>query len=236
MVLVSDHAALPSWRVVEIKNAFLRSGLLAYKVEGGRLVVDWSRTKAFPCTETMYVWVNLKGRDPHGIVEEGEYEEVRERIIDCLLSVRDPRTGRRAVQLALRREEVGFLGQGGERCGDVVYFLAPGFQFWDGRSEDLDTYEPPLESFGRPDVRPSERITGSHVYYLPTARIGEFTNSSVLIMAGAGVRKGDVERTIWLTDVAPTVAALLGIGPPAGCEGRAIWEVLEVRGPSWRGG
>ncbi|HIE04562.1 MAG TPA: hypothetical protein EYP61_07360 [Candidatus Latescibacteria bacterium] len=230
-VFVSDHAALPSWRVVEIKNAFLRSGLLAYRVEEGRFVVDWSRTEAFPCTEPTYVWVNLKGREPHGIVEEEKYEEVRERIIDCLLSVRDPRTGRRAVQLALRREEVGFLGQGGERCGDVVYFLAPGFQFWDGRLEDLDTYEPPLESFGRPDFRPSERITGSHVYYLPTARIGEFTNSSVLIMAGAGVKKAEVRRSVWLTDVAPTVAALLGIEPPSGCEGRTIREVLEIVEP-----
>jgi len=109
----------------------------------------------------------------------------------------------------------------------VVYFLAPTFQFWDGGAEDFRHHEPPLEAFGRPDVHPSQTITGSHVYYLPTSRVGEFTNNSVLIISGAGVRRTDgVGRTIWLTDVAPTVAALLGMEPPAQCEGRAIGEVL----------
>ncbi|HID07735.1 MAG TPA: hypothetical protein EYP10_11390, partial [Armatimonadetes bacterium] len=233
VIIVSDHAALPSWRMVEIRNAFVRTGLLAYRwdEQRKRLIVDWNRTRAFPYSEPPYVWVNLKGRDPFGIVDDAEYEHVRDEIIECLLSIRDPETGKRAVQLALRREEAGFLGQGGPMCGDVIYFLAPPFQFWDGKLEDFNHHEPPLEALGRPDVYPSQTVTGSHVYYLPTARVGEFTNNSILILSGAGIRKdAQVNRMVWLTDVAPTIAVLLDIEPPRQCEGCALTEVLEVRG------
>ena len=54
--------------------------------------VDWTRTLAVP-QRSCYVYINLKGRDPHGVVEERDYEDVQERIRDALLSYRDPQTG-----------------------------------------------------------------------------------------------------------------------------------------------
>lgn len=49
-----------------------------------------------------------------------------------------------------------------------------------------------------------------------------------LILAGAGVRSlGRVERAARMIDIAPTIAALLGIEPPARAEGVALRDVLD---------
>jgi predicted AlkP superfamily pyrophosphatase or phosphodiesterase len=47
-----------------------------------------------------------------------------------------------------------------------------------------------------------------------------------LLIAGAGVRVGGVPREPGLVDVAPTIAALLGVRPPADAQGRALDELL----------
>lgn len=47
-----------------------------------------------------------------------------------------------------------------------------------------------------------------------------------LVLAGAGVRAG-ARGTCAHLDVAPTLAALLGVAAPAAAEGRVLWEALE---------
>ena len=49
-----------------------------------------------------------------------------------------------------------------------------------------------------------------------------------LLIAGAGVRVGAVPQDAKLVDVAPTIAALLGVRPPASAQGRALAESLNV--------
>lgn len=49
-----------------------------------------------------------------------------------------------------------------------------------------------------------------------------------LVMVGAGVKGGTLPADLRQADVAPTVAALLGIAPPAHSRGRIIWEGLKA--------
>ncbi len=57
---------------------------------------DFRRTRAYPTGWTQGVFVNLKGRQPTGIVEPGdEYEAVRDEVIAALSPLRDPATGER---------------------------------------------------------------------------------------------------------------------------------------------
>jgi len=59
-------------------------------------------------------------------VEPGEaFEEIRDRIIELLLDCRDPKTGRRLINLALRKEECRSFGLWGDRVGDVIFTQAP---------------------------------------------------------------------------------------------------------------
>jgi len=83
-----------------------------------------SKSSCFPQRE-LYIYINLRGRDPEGIVEPGDYEKVQQQIIDALLTYVDPKTGRRPVSLALSKKDARILGLYGDWVGDVIYALYP---------------------------------------------------------------------------------------------------------------
>lgn len=91
VVLVSDHGIVCG-KTVFLNNALAQAGLLSFKKdpETNRLIIDWSETKAF-AQRSVHIYVNLKGRDPSGIVDPAKYHKVREQIIDVLYKLRDPR-------------------------------------------------------------------------------------------------------------------------------------------------
>ena len=202
---------------------------MQYKSSQGGYHVDWRGTRAFPWVEPLAVWVNLKGRDPQGIVPREEYEETRRHIIDVLQELRDPDTGDRIVTMVMTREESVNIGLGDERTGDVVYFLKPPYTIWCGPIDDLLTYMATKEHLDKDWlVKDQFRVTGIHGYYLPNEKVGDFTNSSVLVMKGPGVKKGvELKKPVRLMDVAPTISHLLGIPVPRDSEGRVIHEALE---------
>jgi predicted AlkP superfamily pyrophosphatase or phosphodiesterase len=83
-----------------------------------------------------------------------------------------------------------------ERSGDVLFQVRP---FWITGSRETGT------SHGSPY---------------------EYDNHVPLLFWGAGVRPGLHGHPVDVADLAPTLAALLGISAPAGSEGRALHEVL----------
>ena len=107
IAVVSDHGHVANV-VYHIGNEVLeKAGLLHRRDDGS---IDWSRTKTVFLAEG--IWINLKGRDPQGIVEPGEeYEEVRDEVINLLLDLKDPRTGKPVFSLVCRREEAKILGR-----------------------------------------------------------------------------------------------------------------------------
>ena len=157
---------------------------------------DWSQTKAIPIGEC-YIYVNLKGRDPLGIVEPADYEKVRNEIIKALYDYTDPGTGIKPVMLAVRREEARFFGLHGDRVGDIVYAVNP--------------------QFGR-----------QHGYLWPTHEIGIGSLKGLFLMAGLGVKKGEVlARVVNLVDVVPTLCYLADLPVPRDAEGAIIYQALE---------
>jgi len=74
--------------------------------------VDWSRSVAFSKGNYGQIYVNLKGREPNGVVPQEDYESVRAEIISRLESLRDPFTGERWVGQVFRREDIYRLPAG----------------------------------------------------------------------------------------------------------------------------
>lgn len=69
--------------------------------------IDWSRTKAFSAPIPQQgIYINLKGREPHGIVDESDYEAVRDEVIQRMSSLVDPDDGRPVVDVIHKREDV----------------------------------------------------------------------------------------------------------------------------------
>lgn len=198
VIIVSDHGAKATGIPFHVRDLLEKSGLTVYEDgDEGERVVDWSKTKAV-AQRSCYIYVNLKGRDPDGIVEPGEeYEKVRDQIIATLYDHTDPATGKKPIVWALRREDARVLGLYGENIGDVIYAVGPEF-------------------------------AGQHGMIPATAEYGVGSLMGLLIMFGLGIKKGEVlERTVWLTDLAPTICYLAELPLPKDAEGGIIYQALE---------
>jgi len=227
-IVLSDHGAIPTNKRVMIEFFLKNEDLITYKKnQRGRLVIDLTKSKIISGINyvTQNIWINLKGRDPSGIVDPAVYEKLRSRVIDILTSITDPDTGERPISLALRREDAKILGQGGDRVGDVVYFFREGYtnKFANGIT-GIDPTDVPETGFESVVKGPE---FGRHHSYLPTAQYGGCSVQAMFMMAGPGIKKNYRRHfPIRTVDVAPTVAFLANIPYPLQCEGMVVGDFL----------
>ncbi len=224
VAVVSDHGHLPGVQEFLINNILIKAGLSTLKTrlnERGEVETlrepDWSKTKAFAQYGwAIQIYVNLKGRDPEGIVEPGkEYEQVREEIIRLLFNTVDPKTGKHPVILALRREEADPLLHCGPNAGDVIYVLDPHY-------EASGTIRVPLVEYEKP------HFSSIHSTVLPNAKLGMGTIEAMYIFKGSGVRKGwRNSKPIRLIDIAPTISYGMNIPAPAQADGTVIYDLFQ---------
>ena len=207
MMITSDHAQVcPTYIPPYIGDM---SGInvqlmeeLGYTVlkrdeNGERLhEIDWSKTQAVP-VRLNEVYINLKGRNPHGIVDPKDKYELEEKIMTSMYQLTHEKTGKRVISLALRNEDAVLLGMGGEECGDIVYFIAEGYT--DDHGDSLSTM------YGTCDT----------------------CVSSIFVAAGKGIKANfKTTRYIKHVDVTPTVAMLLNVRMPHECEGAPVYQIL----------
>jgi len=155
-----------------------------------------NKSKAFP-QRSCYVYVNLKGRDPGGIVEPEDYRKVQREIIDALYAYVDPRTGTRPISLAITKENALLLGMGGDQCGDVIYTLYPEYGMQHGAV--LST-----EKWGLGDL-----------------------HTMIVFNGPGFKKGCAMERAVQLVDIVPTICYMLGIPYPKTCEGAVVYQALE---------
>jgi predicted AlkP superfamily phosphohydrolase/phosphomutase len=93
------------WRPV---RALLRTeaGLAFKRRVKAPPVIDWSRTVAYYSASGGGISVNLKGREPRGIVPEAAYQRVRDEVREALLAFRDPESGEAPVRAVSFREDL----------------------------------------------------------------------------------------------------------------------------------
>ncbi len=172
--------------------------VLKTDAEGNELPeIDWTKTRAIASREE-HIYINLKGRDEHGIVDPADKYELEEEIMTALYGYRDAKTGHRVVSVALRNRDAVLLGQGGPEAGDICYWLAEGYNF--DHADCLST----------------------------TLGEGDTSVSPIFIASGRGIKQGFyTDRYIRQIDFAPTVAILGGVRMPAQCEGAPAYQILE---------
>ncbi len=96
LMVVSDHGAKAMKGGLPINQWLEKGGFLKFKTkpaEGTKIDkadIDWSRTYAWG--EGGYysrIFMNVKGREPHGIIDKKDYEKVRQDLIDFIKSIPD---------------------------------------------------------------------------------------------------------------------------------------------------
>ncbi|KUO53319.1 MAG: nucleotide pyrophosphatase [Desulfitibacter sp. BRH_c19] len=96
------------------------------KDENGKTLkeVDWEKTTAVQ-TRSNYIYINLKGRDAHGIVDPADKYELERKIMSDLYSYRYK--GQRVIGLAMRNKDAVVLGTNGPQCGDIFFTVDEGY-------------------------------------------------------------------------------------------------------------
>ena len=216
----TSTAAAARWRALRLAKrlgpgarGFLKRRLpsvyrrFGYQVRFGGL--DWQNTRAFSDNTRSCVWINLEGRDPHGIVHPDERETLVKEIRDILLALIDPTTGSPVVEAVWNPEEI-YSGPYTDQAPDLQIDWR-----YEGPVGALQ-YEGP---YGRARSRGSAKgfmhgLSGAH------------RPMGVLMMGGpafAGRRRVDGAT---LQDLAPTILHLAGLPVPEDMDGRVLRDAL----------
>jgi predicted AlkP superfamily phosphohydrolase/phosphomutase len=167
--------------------------------------IDWSRTRAFclPTDLEGCIRINLKGREPQGIVEPGEaYRAALDDLTAGLLELRDPQTGEPIVRKVLRTDEA-FPGERRDFLPDLIVQ-------WQS--------ERPILAAASPRI-------GLVTQQSPDPRPGTHRGPGFVIAAGPGIAPGSTLAAAHIVDIAPTLLARMGVRAPAGMAGR-VWSEL----------
>ncbi len=169
--------------------------------------VDWQRSRAY-CAGTsgiVQIFVNLQGREPHGIVPPDAYEMTRNKIIAALREWTDPVDGQPIITQIFRREEL-YDGPYLEEAADIVALLR-------GDSEYI-AYSGPGFITTHP-VEPDHKGRANHklngFYFIKDAR----------------VQAGHHADEAQIIDLAPTLLYLMGLPVPSNMDGVVMVDCFE---------
>ncbi len=191
-----------SWRVA--LSRFLprdtRERLLADQFRSG---TNWQKTTAFaiPAFYNGLIRVNLRGREPQGIVSPGaEYEALLDRLETDLRQLIDPQTSKPAVKAITRP---------GELYGGSPPDVFP----------DLWVQWQPARHFMERVMHPNAEIAQPRPEFF---RNSDHSRSGFVAAAGpSGQGRGDL-GAVEVLDLAPTFLSLLGEPIPQEMKGRVI--------------
>lgn len=162
--------------------------------------IDWSRTTVYTRGYAGPLFVNLKGREPQGIVEPGEeFEAVLKKLEADVREIKHPVTGEPFVSQ---------VGRGKDVYSGPYLKSAPDFGFG---MNDLS-----IQPFGVHDF-------ASNRWFEPTPdRTGTHRMNGIFFLKGPGIEPGTRVQGASLMDVAPTVLALMGVPIPTLMDGHVL--------------
>jgi predicted AlkP superfamily phosphohydrolase/phosphomutase len=200
--IVSDHGSKRMRGCFCVNEWLSKEGYLVLRKRPSRPTplddcdVDWSKTRAWGWGGYYArVFLNVKGREPRGVVPRKDFEKLRAELAGKLSAVRGPR---------------------GEAWENRVTLSRRG---WRGDPPDLMAYFAGLDwraagTVGHPGVHLDENDTG------PDDAV--HAQDGVFWLGGPGVPDLG-RRRIDILDVAPTTLKLLGLPAPKALEGKALF-------------
>lgn len=192
----------------------VRKGLrsLADSVDEASISGDRSRRKCFsvPSNEIAgAIRVNLVGREPQGRVQRGaEFDRLFDSLANDLMELVNIDTGNPIVRDVVRSDRL-YQGEHLDELPDILVL-------WNGAEPIGGVKSPKIGEIRRP---------------YPGNRTGDHIEDSILIAKGPGIPPGNLLNPISPMDIAPTVAALLGVNM-RDIDGKPIHDFNELPGES----
>ena len=161
----------------------------------------WSNRRVFQLPEssmTGLLRINLKGREPNGLVQPGtEYEQLCDRLGDALRALENVDTGRKAVQWVARASAL--------YQGPHLNALPDLFVEWD--------HSAPITRLRSPQIGTVEGNAGGQ-------RTGSHWRGGLWLGSGPNFCSGNVDE-VNTVDLAPTILDFFGVHAPRDYEGRS---------------
>jgi predicted AlkP superfamily phosphohydrolase/phosphomutase len=163
--------------------------------------VDWQRTRAYSYGNIGQIYLNRRGREPEGVVQEAEAEELIEELLGKLRKLANPYTGEPVIERLYRKEEL-YSGESLAQAAEILLLPRRGCMI-----------------LGTTDFAAARVVA-------PTfAGSGWHELLGVLIAAGEGLARGQVEGAR-LLDMCPTILYAMGLRIPRGLDGRVLEELF----------
>ncbi|MEK6934810.1 MAG: alkaline phosphatase family protein [Nanoarchaeota archaeon] len=205
IMLVSDHGVKSMEGCININDLLINLGYLKLKEKPKGAVkfheanIDWSKTKAWGWGGYYArIFLNVKGREPQGIIKKGDYEAEREKLKNLLQQVKDDRN-KEIKNLIFKPEEIYK-----EPKGDLPDLLA---------------------FFGDLAWRSNATIGNNSIYSLendtgPDDAVHDWNGVFIMYDPKNSIYK-EIDE-IDIKDIAPTILSILGEEIPQDMEGKVI--------------
>ena len=170
--------------------------------------IEFGRSQAyhFPmkCSPLAGININLRGRQPEGIVAPEDYEALRYRIIRDIQEVKDPRSGERIVQRVYKREEL-YDGPFVERAPDIIVWCKDLYR------EGAFAQGPIVSDVPFDEL---QQVSGAH------------DDQGILLAKGPQLAKGKTVYDAKLIDMTPTILHAMELPVPSDMDGRVLTEIF----------
>jgi len=170
--------------------------------------IDWKKTLAYSYGWNGQIFINLKGREPEGIVNQGnEYFHLRDEICQKIKTFIDPEDGLPVVDRVDFKEDI-FHGEAVINAPDIFLTMRD-FSFITRLGFELTNKTDQLFSKSMTNLSGGHRFMGS------------------LISSGPSiVNSKNIKEDVWLGDIAPTILHLFNLPIPEWMDGKVLTEWL----------
>lgn len=166
--------------------------------------VNWKKSLAYSHSEIGHIFLNIKGRDPEGVIEEEEAEEVREEIIEKLKQFENPFTGEKVVTEVYKGEEI-YHGKMAKDAPDIVFV-----------PDDMSVLGKGAYQFlSNKNISKSQNQTGHH------------RMNGIFFAEGPHINEGSKLNEAHIMDIAPTVLYLLDLPLLDSMDGKVLSDIIE---------
>lgn len=179
------------------------------------LNIDWANTRAFTISAYGEIYINVRGRQPGGIVDSGrEYEKLVAYLIGELKKLRDPETGELVMANVVHKEDY-YHGPQTEKAPDILCFL-----------RDMAYYFMRYNYYMRPATTFLALQHSSNIVIESITPdddfLGDHTPYGILIASGNAMKERGHLPPARIIDLTPTILALCGVPIPADMDGKVL--------------
>lgn len=171
--------------------------------------IDWSKTKAFyngTGTGYGFIYLNLKGREPKGVVKKDEYEKVRDVLINDLNELTHPNSNEKIIGNIYKREQL-YNGQYFEMAPDIIFQIkdlsigtSMNFEF-----SALRVIDRPVTIF----------TSGCH------------RRNGIFLLHGNNIKENFNIKNVKIYDITPTILHMFKIPISEDTDGRVLYEAFQ---------